>query len=492
MLVGNSDSTHYMNDSRFYMNDSVHYMNDPMHYMNDPTHQYLNRGMGYNMHEGFMQMPEQGPTTGRMKQLLPAAGGMYMAPSMAMRSGCGPGMLSPCATSFAPNLMDDSALQSTECSSTASVTVEEDDAVLQRQWQRSRRQRRKRRGSLASSAVAAVLTDGWATALKDVPQLDDFVSDDFERPRSRSPSVEREYWPATPEYTPRGSLTPEVVSVNCVKGKKVESEDVSDCIIKTLSSGCPEKKVLLLERIVPSAWSMACTPGGSRIVQTAFDVGSAKDRADMVLQFVGHVAEAAKCPHANFVLQKCIAMMPTDRLQFVIQELQGRAVATAQHRFGCRVMERIIEHFPRDQTAQLVEEILSGGPKLIRHTFANFVVQHILEHGSKKQRQQIVELLKSDAMLFAKHWVANHVMKCAVVHCDPEDREQLMQELSKDEEEFSNLSRHRWGCIVVKEMCRFMPRGSVRRRKHIVPSSTPSSTAAATSTAVVGSSSVSS
>lgn len=209
-------------------------------------------------------------------------------------------------------------------------------------------------------------------------------------------------------------------------------------------------------------------------MQMALDVGSAKDRSEIATQFSGHVAEAIKCPHANFVLQKCIAMLPLERLQFLIQELQGRAVTTAQHRFGCRVMERVIEHFPRDQTAELVEEILCGGPKLIRHTFANFVVQHILEHGSKEQRQRVVELLKSDALVFAKHWVANHVMKCALVHCDAEDREQLMQELSKDEDEFWNLSRHRWGCIVVKEMGRFMPPGSVRRRKPNVVSTAAS------------------
>ncbi|CAK9104676.1 Maternal protein pumilio, partial [Durusdinium trenchii] len=158
-----------------------------------------------------------------------------------------------------------------------------------------------------------------------------------------------------------------------------------------------------LELLGLRAWAMSCSAAGTRVVQKALEVavrartldgahqpqrrdGTAAEkdtpeRVALAEQLQGHVKEAFASPHANHVLQKCIQLIPPERLGFLLAEMHGSAVAAASHRYGCRVLERLLEHCPSEQTAPLIEEVLSGAPQLCRHTFGNFVVQHILEHG---------------------------------------------------------------------------------------------------------------
>ena len=58
----------------------------------------------------------------------------------------------------------------------------------------------------------------------------------------------------------------------------------------------------------------------------------------------GHVLQMMESPHANFVLQKVIEVLPANATCFVTEELATRAAEAARHRFGCRILCRLIEH----------------------------------------------------------------------------------------------------------------------------------------------------
>jgi len=290
-----------------------------------------------------------------------------------------------------------------------------------------------------------------------------------------------QYWGPTPESTPPNSprVTQQaLVNFNAMLANVWEAEagrafhgEKAELVVESVTEGVPDEEMIACEQLMAqledaeqrpaviemlstSAWSMACTPGGTRVVQKALEVAETSERIAMAQLLKGHVKEAFASPHANHVLQKCIELIPPDRIQFVLAEMHGHAVAAARHRYGCRVLERLLEHCPTEQTAPLVDEVLAGTAQLCRHTFGNFVVQHVLEHGTSAQRHVIAESIHADIQRLARHRVASHVVRCALKHTAPEDRNMLVQAIRADAAELADLAHHHCGSFVVREMRR--------------------------------------
>ena len=90
-----------------------------------------------------------------------------------------------------------------------------------------------------------------------------------------------------------------------------------DWAIRQLSSN-PSRE--LLQQILQDAWVLASSKHGTRVVQAAMDVAEAPDKQLLTNVFKGRVWYALKSPHANHVLQKIIALMPPDKMQFVFED----------------------------------------------------------------------------------------------------------------------------------------------------------------------------
>jgi len=233
------------------------------------------------------------------------------------------------------------------------------------------------------------------------------------------------------------------------------SKDEATSIIKELSVGDAATRQSALEWVMESAWLLANSYEGSRIVQKAFDVAHAADQVMLRQSLRGHVMEALRSPHANHVLQKCIEVTPASQLHFVADEMQGNVALAAKHRYGCRILERLIEHHCAALPIEaLMDEIVAEASSLCRHSFANFVVQHVLEHGSSRQKANIAEVLLSDVCRLAKHRVASHVVQSALVYASLEDRARLKQAMSSDTAELEDIRKTQCGRFVVDEMVR--------------------------------------
>jgi len=205
-----------------------------------------------------------------------------------------------------------------------------------------------------------------------------------------------------------------------------------------------------MDWVVSTAWPLALTRNGCRVVQQAIDVGSLKDQKAIVEKLHGRVLEAMLSPHANHVLQKCIEILPGESMSFVLTELQGNGAFAARHRFGCRILQRLIEHCPASQAEGIISEVMVDTATLCRHQYGNFVVQHILQHASSEHRSAVAEVLCEDTIRLAKHRVASHVLSCAMVHCAPADVHKLTQVVGS----LRGLSRREYGSFVVREVNR--------------------------------------
>jgi mRNA-binding protein PUF3 len=164
-----------------------------------------------------------------------------------------------------------------------------------------------------------------------------------------------------------------------------------------------------------SVWRLATQAQGSIVVQHFLEHAS-DDAARVAVaeELRGHVWEAMRCPHANYVLQKCVTTLRPQALHFIFQEIFAsgpRAAARAARQcYGCRVLQRILEHCPPTQLQMLVDDLLTEAVGLSRHQFGNYVMQRLAEHGTETQQRTLMTLLAESAEL-----VGFSVHGCAVL-----------------------------------------------------------------------------
>eukprot|EP00927_Polykrikos_kofoidii_P020225 TRINITY_DN19538_c0_g1_i1.p1 TRINITY_DN19538_c0_g1~~TRINITY_DN19538_c0_g1_i1.p1 ORF type:complete len:309 (-),score=51.39 TRINITY_DN19538_c0_g1_i1:231-1082(-) len=150
-------------------------------------------------------------------------------------------------------------------------------------------------------------------------------------------------------------------------------------------------------------WSLSRDADGCRQVQRILEDtknGDDEAREALLMELCGHVWEALRCPHANYVVQKFIVTTRPQALQFIVDELMSRPGAiiwAAQHRYGCRIIQRLVEFCQQDQTSCLVELVLPEAMRIAHHQFGNYVLQQILEHGSSSHVRVLMKVIEENA-----------------------------------------------------------------------------------------------
>lgn len=164
-------------------------------------------------------------------------------------------------------------------------------------------------------------------------------------------------------------------------------------------------------------------------------------------------------PHANFVIQKAIEVLPARLTNFVAEELFTIAADVAQHRFGCRVLSRLVEHHlcgnaASPSTSKLIDKILLETDQLMRHNFARHVLELILEQGSEAHKHSIARTICSNASYYAKNRCASYVLEKALSSCTISDAYAISSALLTDSEQLLMLADHECGMHVVRAIVR--------------------------------------
>lgn len=198
--------------------------------------------------------------------------------------------------------------------------------------------------------------------------------------------------------------------------------------------------------------NLAKHPNGCRLLQSALELASQERGLELANELRGHVAEAAACPHANYVLQKLVAMFPLEDICFVAEELVGSCSKMVRHRYGCRIICRLIESACSEPLVlQLVEGFMTSTAELCSHCFAHHVIQSVLEHGHEQHKRLVASALLSDPLGFAMHRNAGYLLEKALVQCCPEDQSSLVQAFASPET-VADLSMNRYGCYVARQL----------------------------------------
>jgi len=204
--------------------------------------------------------------------------------------------------------------------------------------------------------------------------------------------------------------------------------------------------------VVPLAFDAA----GCRAVQLALHVADRRSATELAGELRGHVCEAIRSPHANYVIQKVIEVMPMAQANFIADELCGMGVEVARHRYGCRILCRLLEHSATDVGPMaLISEVLAEVGSLCRHSFGHYVIQSVLEHGTPEQRQQIAATLRSELARSVQNRNACYVIENALSYCSHEDRQALVEGLlSGGPNRLAALAQHKFGSHVVRALLR--------------------------------------
>mmetsp|Transcript_66540 Transcript_66540/g.105268 ORF Transcript_66540/g.105268 Transcript_66540/m.105268 type:complete len:468 (+) Transcript_66540:54-1457(+) len=211
--------------------------------------------------------------------------------------------------------------------------------------------------------------------------------------------------------------------------------------------------IAALSNVRNSVLTFAFEPFGCRLVQLALDVADSSHRQALAKKMIGHVVEAVSSPHANFVIQKLIEVLPMSVVSFVAEELSPYAAEAARHRFACRVLCRLVEHHSStctNSTSTLIDELLLDAEKLVHHNFARHVLQLVLDHGSVDHQQRIVRAIRNDLFRNAKSRYASYIVEDALKRCGAAERDMIAADLLSDSDEFVKLAMHESGCHVAK------------------------------------------
>lgn len=235
-----------------------------------------------------------------------------------------------------------------------------------------------------------------------------------------------------------------------------DASEVEECA--RLTEGLEEggqRRAAALEALRGTVRRRSFEAAGCRTVQAALQNASSSAAADLVKELHGHVREGVSSPHANYVVQKIVEVMPSALSEFVAKELEGIGAAVARHRFGCRILCRLLEHAATSPgTIALVNEVLAEVPELSRHAFAHHVVSAVVEQGLPEQRHRVAEALCSDLPRYARNRNATYVIEKALTHCSPEDQRAITEGLTGDQEQLLSLAHNQFGSWAIRAALR--------------------------------------
>lgn len=258
-------------------------------------------------------------------------------------------------------------------------------------------------------------------------------STDVRRPRRKT--MPREFWS---QLQMRGGSD---VSTDA-DASDVEA-DAASC-----SSSSAHPSLSLLGRV----WALSQDARGCREVQEALGDESLSEtqREAIAAELRGHVLEAAVCPHANFVLQKCIVALKPEAVQFIVSEIPSHSVTSlAQSRYGCRILQRLFERCHRSQVHALVESVLADIVAIAQSPYGNYVVQNLLDSpgADAEQRCRLVQLLRDAVGELGLHpsGFGCIVISAALTKCRTESRKAILRAVLEEPGLLGSMARKRHG-----------------------------------------------
>eukprot|EP00931_Biecheleriopsis_adriatica_P047587 TRINITY_DN2743_c0_g1_i4.p1 TRINITY_DN2743_c0_g1~~TRINITY_DN2743_c0_g1_i4.p1 ORF type:complete len:404 (+),score=85.96 TRINITY_DN2743_c0_g1_i4:54-1265(+) len=214
-------------------------------------------------------------------------------------------------------------------------------------------------------------------------------------------------------------------------------------------------------------WQRSRDSEGCRQIQEVLGstTTSEEERLQIASALRGHVCEAMRCKHANFVLQKLIETLPAKHLGFCFDELLNRQKNVvpqfACHKYGCRILKMLLEHGPREQVQVLAQRLLEDITSICAHEFGNYVTQQVIVSSTGEQLAFLVEHLCENAARLVQDPFAPAVVRKAMATVPEQAQAQIAEAFLQEAGLVLQMTQTRQGFLAAKEMMNAL-RGSQR------------------------------
>lgn len=202
---------------------------------------------------------------------------------------------------------------------------------------------------------------------------------------------------------------------------------------------------------------------GCRLVQLALDLVDRREAATLARDLRGSVVKAVQCPHANYVIQKILAVLSPREVPFVVAEISEASpydlYDLACHEYGCRIFCRLLEQNTSDvATSHLVDELLWYTDDLAQDVYGHHVIECVLEHGLAHQRSWIVSALHCKLWQHAWSRYGAYVLVKALDCGDQEQQEALAWGLlAWGPDSLAALAVDQYGNLIVRALMENLP-----------------------------------
>jgi mRNA-binding protein PUF3 len=150
-------------------------------------------------------------------------------------------------------------------------------------------------------------------------------------------------------------------------------------------------------------------------------------QASLVKELESHVLKCIKDQNGNHVIQKAIERVPEVHINFIIEQVQGKAGELAVHNYGCRVIQRMLEHCSSPVRTSIIQELHNYGVGLYTDCYGNYVTQHIVVEGPPRDRDLIINSVIGDLKRLSTHKFASNVVEKCISSGSQEQRRRIMR-----------------------------------------------------------------
>ncbi|CAJ1344727.1 unnamed protein product [Effrenium voratum] len=166
--------------------------------------------------------------------------------------------------------------------------------------------------------------------------------------------------------------------------------------LMSLPGLAPDLRRRLFGGLAGSLLKLTRDKRGCWVVQRALEKGAAAELcAAFETELAGKVLLCSQHLHGNFVVQKCVELLPPQASAFIARELKECVLEAASDVYSCRVLQRLMEHGQGSDMDELLTHLLRPEcvERLAFDAYGHNVLRALLAHGSCEQVQRMAQIL---------------------------------------------------------------------------------------------------
>ena len=222
-------------------------------------------------------------------------------------------------------------------------------------------------------------------------------------------------------------------------------------MVQILAKHCnPEQRHLLLQKIAPGMYRIACDKKGTYALQTIVSLINTNAEDLLMKNALGpYVLELALDTQGNHVVQKLINTVSLKNIDFIYQPLIENFFHVATHSSGSLVFKQLIIKVEKltNLKTTIIHTVCHEMENLVQNAYGNYVIQYALEYYPKDcliiQQKIVSKLIPYSSQKFS-----SNIIEKSLAVGDYSFRKKIATEILKNDR-LSDLLKNKYGNYVI-------------------------------------------